>query len=421
LYFSGVAPLLDPDLCQEFWNRHVRYFSQYSYSENLPEGIIPKVLTREFLNSLPASLNVSSHDFFLKNINNYDVEIFFKKPDLRQYRLSLVPNSPRSYHLIHTILQKMENSSFSWKYENLQNFILANPESIRLSPAWIELEIYRGCELTCTFCPRQYIDNARDGNLLTKEDIRKIVQERNRLRGEVTYCLGGMGEPLLHPDLESVLRELLQTNELKEIIIETALYTDWSVQEQKIINLYKELSDLSRKKIQFIINFTTLSEKSYKNLYGENKLELVKENLKRLSEIIPKSQISVQILKIQETEEETEKYFNHFEKEGFPIVFQKYNRYITLMPEKRVSDLTPLIREFCWHLGRDLYIEADGTIKLCKQGILNVSPVLGNIRNEDLISIWERGLTYFEKTLKGEHQNIPMPCLQCDEWYTFNA
>lgn len=450
LYFQGIPPLLDPKLSQELWKRHVRYFSQYSYSENLPPGIVPFVLTREFLKTLPPRWEGTSHDYFLKNINNYDVEIFFQNPDLRYYRLNFYPNDPRSKHLIDGI-QKLFNSKNHSKnndsaqreanpffqYENLQETIHQNPQLLRPSPSWIELEVYRGCELKCIFCPRQYIDNTLDGTYLTKKDIDKIVQEKNELPGRVTYCLGGMGEPFLHPDLGTVLQSLLQSKELEEIIIETALYVD----EKTIQNTFQGFQEDEKKKVNFILNLTTLQETKYQELYGRKDLQKVLNNLKLLSSLFPKKQISVQILKIQEVEEEVEKYFNYFEKEGYPIIFQKYNRFAGLMPERRVSNLVPIKREFCWHLARDLYIRANGDVLICRQisgKPLDINKtthpteptllqgkepgmVLGNIQKDSLQKLWELGNAYLQNSFLQNHESIPAPCVNCDEWYTFNA
>lgn len=55
-YFTGLFPCLDQNLSLEIYQRHDRYLSQYSYSENLPSGIIPTILSREFTNAIPESI-----------------------------------------------------------------------------------------------------------------------------------------------------------------------------------------------------------------------------------------------------------------------------------------------------------------------------------------------------------------------------
>ncbi|MCC5813771.1 MAG: spiro-SPASM protein [Leptospira sp.] len=421
LYYEGLAPLLDLEILKNIWKRHKKYLSQYSYSENLPPGLVPKVLTREFLNSLPREWKGSSHDYFLKNINQYDVEIYYHPPDLRQYRFSLYPNDARSYHLVSSIFKKYPNSN-EWKYENLLPSILEHPEWMRPKPSWIELEIYRGCELTCSFCPRQYIDlkdnKYKDNTFMSPAIIDSIVDGLSQMPGAVTVCLGGMGEPLLHPDLKSVLQSILRVPFLFEIIIESALYPD----SQKWKSILESLTAEEKSKVHFIVNISTNDPNRYKKIYGNSELSIVKENLNTLLEILPKENISVQIIKMKEVEEEVDSYFDYYEKQGINIVFQKYNRYAELMPEKRVSDLTPLNREFCWHLGRDLYVNVNGDVSICRQlPEPKEIEILGNLHQSSLIDIWAKGLPHFQNSLNGKHELIPAPCLNCDEWYTFNA
>jgi spiro-SPASM protein len=222
-YFQGFSPLLDRNLTTRIWERHKKYLSQYSYSENLPPGIVPRILTREFLVSLPQNLNLDSHDFFLKNINNYDVEIFFHPPDLRQYRFSFYPNDGRSRLFLNSILDKMSKEAV-FSYESILDLIQSDSEIFRSSPSYIELEIYRGCDLKCSFCPRQSLDNSEDGSFLEPEIIQKLALDLDQFGSAYTVCLGGLGEPFKHSKLIEILKIFVQSKHLTEVIIESALY-----------------------------------------------------------------------------------------------------------------------------------------------------------------------------------------------------
>lgn len=414
LYFHGLAPLLDLDLTKKIWQRHTKFLSQYSYSENLPDGIIPRILTREFIETLPKSLSQTVHEFFLKNINNYDVEIFFEHPDLRQYRLNLTPNNARSHHLVKHILDK----SPDFPYSNLINFIKENSNLYRSSPSWIELELIRGCELKCTFCPRQYSDNALDGSQFTINEVLDLKNKLSSLDSNYTICIGGMGEPLLHTDFEQIVKEIVSLQNLSELIIETSLSLHWD----RLSNCIKSLNELEKKKLTIIINLTTLKEERYKAIYGQKLLKEVLTNVDSLTKILPIENVHVQILKILEVEDEVDSYFTFFEKKNINIIFQKYNSYAGSLEEKRVSDLTPLKREFCWHLARDLYIHANGDVAVCKQ-VVNDPKIrsLGNIKTQTFEDIWNKSQSIFQESILGNHDKTGLPCLQCDEWYTFNS
>lgn len=162
LYFTGISPLLDSRLTETAWDRHRNFFSQYSYSENLPPGLTPTIITREFLTSLPDTLATDIHSYFLKNINQYDVDIFYKAPDLRQLRLDFRLSSFRSLTLIQGLLPLGEDLT----YENLLSKLKENPQLFRSAPSYLEWEIYKGCELKCTFCPREFSDLTNDGSFV---------------------------------------------------------------------------------------------------------------------------------------------------------------------------------------------------------------------------------------------------------------
>ncbi len=410
-YFAGISPLVSLDLTDILLKRHIRYLAQYSYSENLPRGIVPFFVSREFVATLPDSLPATVHDYLLKNLNNYDVEIFFQEPDLRQYRLDFSLSEPRSLKSTEFFTSINPNIEYKEIFDTIQN----NPTGFRLFPSYIEMEIYRGCESSCTFCPRQFTSNENDGKNLSLTFIEKFLKDlADTFPYPVTICLGGMGEPFLHPDIYSILTIILNYPHLKELIIETALYKD-------IIDGIKTLSVIGEnfKKLNLIINLITLNEAKYKTIYqNKNSVKSVLDQLSSLANILEKSNIHVQIIKMKEVEEEIESYFTHFEKLGINVILQKYNTYAGLMPEKRVSDLTPIKRDFCWHLARDLYINSDATVSICRQDPGNH---IGNLTTESIFTIWQRGMQSFSESIKGNHDTTNAPCLNCDEWYTFNA
>ncbi|TGK82054.1 spiro-SPASM protein [Leptospira noumeaensis] len=411
LYFTGISPLLDADLTEKAWERHKNFFSQYSYSENLPPGLTPTIITREFLTSLPDTLSTDIHSFFLKNINQYDVDIFYKAPDLRQLRLDFRLASIRSLTLIQGLLQVGE----SLNYDNLLSKLKEKPELFRSAPSYLEWEIYKGCELKCTFCPREFADLSNDGSFVSLEEVKNTITKLNtELTSPITISLSGNGEPLLHPEFKNVVLEILKLNLLNELIVETALYTN----TDSLLTVIGTLDPSLKEKICIIANVTSLKPDVYKSLYGKSELEKVLSTIDKLSQILPNKSLHVQMIKMKEVEEEIDPYFTHFEKKGINIILQKYNTFANKLPERRVSDLTPIHRDFCWHLVRDLSLSVDGTISICKQ---TQTEIVGNLYKESLTDIWRKGLDFFKHSFNGEHGKIPAPCLHCDEWYTFNA
>lgn len=413
VYLDGIAPLLDVELTNELKERHKKYLSQYSYSENLPEGIVPYFISREFLQTLPKDWSGKVHEFLLKNINQYDTEIFFYPPDLRHLRLSFNLDSLRSLYLTRDVL----SYNPELKYSEILDFLKQNPASFRSFPSYVELEIYKGCKYSCNFCPRSFANLQDDNSEMNPVILERILKELELGFGApVTFCFGGLGEPLLHKEFFYLLKLCLSHNITQELILETALYANFEELERSI----QSLNDAQRKKLTVIVNLPSLQEETYFNLTGQNQTHVkeILNHIQTLKTLLPKENLYVQILKIQEIENELESYMNFFDKENISVIIQKYNSYAKKMKERRVTDFTPIQREFCWHLFRDLYVSYNGDVHLCKQ---LGGTILGNVQEMDLAKIWDEGLRYATASFHHEHTKIPAPCLDCDEWYTFNA
>ena len=409
-YFNGLSPLVDVELTKELEKRHKEYFCQYSYSENLPPGIVPVMMSREFLNTLPKEWNAAVHEFFFKNINSYDVEIFYEPPDLRQMRLDFTLHSNRSFFLCQDLLDLDPQIN----YKSLPKLLQENPIVFRKYPSYVELEIHRGCENKCSFCPRQGIQFEKDNTSLSKEDIQKIFDSwRWDFPKEVTVCIGGLGEPLLHSELKEILETIASKSFVGKIYLETSLYPP--------IDSLKNFLSTSQfaSKFEIIVNISTFEEASYQKIYeSKTPLKVILEKIEMLSALHPKNKIHLQMIKIKELEAEIEAHFDLWEKKGFSVILQKYNSFANRLPEKRVSNLVPIQREFCWHLTREVYINADGGVSVCRQ---DFNKSIGNILTEGFEAIWKKNSENFLSSFKGEHDKVSAPCLNCDEWYTFQG
>lgn len=414
LVIDGLYPILDPELSEELAIRHDKYLAQYSYSENLPPGIVPRILSREFVQSLPSDYSGSTQEFLAKNINHYDTEIFFSSPDLRQWRLDFSLRDKRSRRLVSSLLTHKKN----WKYSEILPYLLSEPSVFRSAPSYYEVEVFRGCKSECIFCPRQFLDPADDNKSLSLELLDSLLsQVEKEFSSEFSLCFGGLGEPTLHPKLPELISRTLKSPSLKELFIESALYADITGLKSAIASVGEE----ERKKISLIVNLTTRDKTQYSRLFGKDNLEKVLSNLEEISRVLPKSSIYLQFLKIKEVDSELDSWYEESQKAGYEIILQKYNSYSEKLVQRRASDLTPLGRDFCWHLGRDLYINADGEVSICKQTPAAREHSLGNLNRDSLADIWKKGDPHFGRSANGEHGQIPAPCLSCDEWYTFNA
>ena len=409
--FRGISPVLDASLLGEALSNHSRYLSHHTFSENIPDGIVPDLISLEYIQAIPADKKETIRSwkdlraFALKNIDDYDIDIFYRSPDLRQYRLDFSCEDDRSEALARALLAKADDPS----YENLKKIIFENPDALRPAPSYVEISLTDRSPVVPVFIPE--LKSSHD---LSPENLDKILYEisAHPFKNDLTVSLAGTGEPMLYENIFSVLEKILTMDTVKTLYLETygaSFSKEDAAKFSRIVN---------PEKLRIIFRLTTLDEKRYQKLYGKDLLKLVLENVESFCSLSNGISLYAEMIKIKDVEDEIENYFNYFEARKVSVILSKFNRYIDKLEERRVSDLTPLHRDFCWHLARDVFITSEGKIPLCRQD-LSGERQCGSLEKEGLYAAFQNNLPSFTHSLRLEHDQIPMPCLECDEWYTF--
>ncbi len=133
----------------------------------------------------------------------------------------------------------------------------------------------------------------------------------------------------------------------------------------------------------------------------------------------------MQAVRTAGAEDDIEKFYRSW-KEITPntsnIIIQKYDDFCGLLPRKQASDLSPVQRQPCWHIMRDMPVLIDGTVPLCREQIAGNAQNLGNAFTEPLEVIWERGRRFYTEQagqIPGGKKYDSL-CEGCDEYYTYN-
>jgi spiro-SPASM protein len=168
--------------------------------------------------------------------------------------------------------------------------------------------------------------------------------------------------------------------------------------------------------LSWIVSLDTSDPARYKEIRGAGFAE-ANDMAKKLLALFP-NDAYVQAVRTAGAEDDIEKFYRSW-KEIVPgtanIIIQKYNDFCGMLPRKQASDLSPVRRNPCWHLMRDMPVLIDGTVPLCREQIaLNDGVILGNVFSEPLESIWERGQPHYAD------KNYASLCAGCDEYYTYN-
>lgn len=423
---NGVYPLLDLSVTRKLFEIHTEYRADISYAENLPPGMALNFISRDLLESLDImeakddDLVTGIRPFVEKNINQFHAEVHYEEPDLRLLRLDFSLASRRSVAKTTALLKKLESMPGGQSLENpyaaLQALLQASPELLHTFPSYIEIEFSASAGAKNYFSPLAVID--QPAALLSRANFEKIRAYIATGLGDTSVCASGLGEPLEHPEGVEYLRELLADENIRQVFVETN-----GLQLEKLLPLANhEFAG----KLRVIVSLNSLER--YEEFSGSPKalLAAVKKGIQSLTTGLSAAGknaaeiVYLQALKVEENEAEIDALYALAEELGASFLLQKYNRYAGLLPERRVSDMTPLERYSCWHLRRDLFIRANGDVAFCKQTVDPNKPAArGSLATDSLADIWLSQRTDFVLNYQGKYP-AHLPCAGCDEYFTFN-
>lgn len=134
-----------------------------------------------------------------------------------------------SIHHYFTELERLKTYQdvLEWIYYKVPQFF-----SLREFPSALSLEVTNECNFSCPHCPRNDLNKGRSIGFMDLGVFRKIAHES---AGRVTVIkVFGLGEPALHPELDSMMH-ILRINKIRSV-----LYTNGTLfdlyEPQKILD-----------------------------------------------------------------------------------------------------------------------------------------------------------------------------------------
>ncbi len=430
VFVPGDEPLLDPALAERMLQNHLRYRADYSFADGYPVGLAAEILTPQILPALSAlasktaekegrGLNVEQGWLFSliqKDINSFDIETEISPKDLREFRLELVCDTKRNTLLVERLMKAGVERSTA-----VLGYIPEHLAALRTLPAFLQVQIEGGCLQRCSCCPYPLtggdILNRRD--FMPRERFVSLVTAFAEFAGESVVDISLWGEPSLHPEIEGIIDDVLSHPELSLIVETSGL--GW-----KPDSLEKTASRWRNDpRLNFVLSLDAVKPELYARIRGNGFEEALGAG-ERLLSLFPHN-THIQTLRTRESEPALEEFWRGWKKRTDHVIVQKYSRFAGFLPERKVTDLSPLVRRPCWHLKRDFSVLLDGSVPLCRDCVRS-EIMLGNVFGdgnpgiesikERLDSLWKAGERYHELHVSGEY---PPPCAVCDEYYTYNA
>lgn len=283
----------------------------------------------------------------------------------------------------------------------------------------IDLEVTSRCNATCGFCPRSVMPDTK--SFISIDTVEKLAADiMEGPQRQVVLC--GIGESLLHPHIEQIVKILSDANAVVAMTSNGALMS-----AQK----FRQLSEAGLKTINFSMNAAT--EATHEVVMGMKNFDKVVHNVEKALAI--KKELNAAVIinvsfvvcaqNIHETEAFVEKWLNlpvdqiwlhpvnnragllapgmnPVKIDSFFTAYGHNNRVVVDL--FRYSDEMYNICKIAKNLA---FISADGNMRLCAMDYQRVTSY-GNINNESLQQLQFEKLSGF---LKGDYNKL---CKDCD-------
>jgi spiro-SPASM protein len=417
-YFFADCPLLDPALSTRMLDNHRKYYADYTFADGYPYGLSPEILKPAVLapllelaeKSQPAAgeapIGARDRDALFqlikKDINAFDIETELSPVDLRMLRAELCADRKRNLLLVQRVVQTGARDA-----EAICGILEKQPEILRTLPSFFSIQIVAGCPQLCSYCPYPRFgisETGKQGQMELKEFTRILEQIRS-FCAEATISVSLWGEPAYHGEFADLAGAVAEQG--FGLIVETS-GIGWPD------GMLPRIAEKKHSGLEWVVSLDSRDPGEYATLRGEG-FEEAHKTVEALQSLFP-GHVYPQAVRMNENEEGLEDFYRYWKNQTGRVLVQKYDPFCGFLPDRRVTDLSPLKRFPCWHLKRDVTVLLDGRVSLCRED-LQCRHGLGNLLEQSLEEIWKAGEPFYRDHLQESYLDL---CKNCDEYYSFN-
>jgi len=414
VFVHGDSPLIDPDLISRMLAIHNDQLAEYTYGEGYPAGFLPEILRIEIIPRLLKLSESFDPDFdrsaifkvISRDVNSFDIETLFAEEDLKLRRIEAITSSWRERLIVENVIKSTGKKELDISYKEFCELIRREPLILRPTPTYCQVEITSLRNDECIYYPIEFMER-RPGQMKL-DDYLRILDKLVTINPEMYIEISYLGEPLLHPNFQTIIKKTLENPWVKLIVLTNGLLWTPGMSED-IVKNYGE-----NDRLFIIFELDAVEEKTYAKI-RRGDLFKVERNIRYLHSLGFKN-LFVQFTRIDLNEDEMIRFYQSWEKEGVKPVIQKFNSFSGLLPGFSDYDITPLERWPCYHLEREMLIFYNGDVPKCKQDI-NLRYPLGNLITDSVADVWKNGNKYYLEHVAEKYDDL---CSECDEYFTFN-
>lgn len=438
--FNDV-PFTNLSVTRKLIENHIEYKAEYTFSDGYPYGFTPEIIDKGTLkiligmlknqgenkeNNSPLARNFL-YELIKKDINSFEVETVLSESDWRLFRFSFCTEKKENFiackELYEKIISKSENELTADKIVEKASML---PSILKTVPGFYNLQIC-SYEEKSIYSPyyneykNKYSENPSKEkcSFMKFEAIKKLIKEISELSENAVVSLSAFGEAFCHPQIIEIIEEIIKYKGLCVFIETNGLLINQEIAE-KLAELYKKYPSQKNffEKIMIAVKLDSFSKETYNIIHPEScetDFETAVTAINLLKNALPGC-VYPQFVRMQQNEEELEKFFRYWnENNSGKLIIQKYDDYAGLLPQYKVADLSPLERNVCWHIRRDMTVLINGDVPVCHSCIF--SDCVGNVFENSLDSVWKKLDDFVVQHING---NYCQKCRNCDEYYTFN-
>jgi len=238
----------------------------------------------------------------------------------------------------------------------------------------------------------------------------KIIFEQLAAMDDMRITLGGVGDPLLHPEIFRLI-EMAKTAGIAAIHLETDLLCDQLTIEQ-----------LAQSDVDVVsIHAAAINTTTYRNIMGVDGLQQVIDNVRHLVHTKQRTQRHTPILvptfvKLEQNLAEMESWYDQWLRVIGSANIIGPSDCAGQIPFAGVADMSPPRRTPCARLGNRMTILSDGSIVACEQDVMG-KMLMGNAATDRLSDVWlQRFSDLRTDHASGEWKKHSL-CVACKEWH----